>query len=156
PGVDPRTLKLDPTDGFVMTRIDGKRGPRQLALETGLPDFSIARALEKLEKLGVVQLVDPSAPPASDAKPAAQRPAQNAVTQFDDGLVAPKYAPKEPDEPADLAPEQKKRILDYYYRLDDIDHYTLLGLTREADKKRIKRAYFELAALFHPDRYFKK
>jgi curved DNA-binding protein CbpA len=152
PGVDFKKLKLDPMDGFVMTRIDGKLGAKDLARETGLPDFSIARALEKLEKLGVIQLFDPSAPPPPP--PAPER--KSAVAQFDTGLLAPKYDPKELEEPADLAPEQKKRVLDLYYRLDDLDHYTLLGITREADKKGVKRAYFELAALFHPDRYFKK
>jgi curved DNA-binding protein CbpA len=156
PSVDIRKFKLDPMDGFLLTRIDGKLGPKDLARETGLPDFSVDRALEKLEKLGIIQIVDPNAPPP--APPPATPPAapKSTVAQFDDGLLAPKYDPKELEEPADLAPEQKKRILDFYYRLDDLDHYTLLGITGEADKKRVKRAYFELAALFHPDRYFKK
>ena len=157
PGVDIRKFKLDPMDGFLMTRIDGKLGPKDLARETGLPDFSVARALEKLEKLGVIQLVDPNAPPAPPPPPQpppAER--KSAVAQFDGGLLAPKYDPKELEAPADLTPEQKKRVLDFYYRLDDLDHYTLLGITKEADKKGVKRAYFELAALFHPDRYFKK
>jgi curved DNA-binding protein CbpA len=151
PGVDIRKFKLDPTDGFLLTRVDGKRGPSELARETGLPDFSVTRALEKLEKLGVVQLVDANAAPAPVAE---SRPAP--VVAFDTGLLAPKYDPAELDQVADLAPEHKKRVLDLFYRLDDLDHYTLLGVTREADKKTIKRSYFELAAVFHPDRYFKK
>ncbi len=154
PGVDIRKFKLDPMDGFLMTRIDGKLGPKDLARETGLPDFSVTRALEKLEKLGVIEIVDPNAPPPAPPPPVQEQ--KSAVAQFDIGLLAPKYDPKELEEHADLTPEQKKRILDFYYRLDDLDHYTLLGITSDADKKRVKRAYFELAALFHPDRYFKK
>jgi curved DNA-binding protein CbpA len=157
PGVDIRKFKLDPMDGFLMTRIDGKLGPKDLARETGLPDFSVARALEKLEKLGVIEIVDPNAPPRAAPPPPQQPPERkSAVAQFDGGLLAPKYDPMELEEPADLALDQKKRILDFYYRLDDLDHYTLLGAPRDSDKKAIKRAYFELAALFHPDRYFKK
>ncbi len=152
PGVDIRKFKLDATDGFLLTRIDGKLGPKELSRETGLPDFSIARALEKLEKLGVIQIVDPNEPPP--APPPAER--KSAVAQFESGLGTPKYDPKELEEEADLPPEQKKRILDFFYRLDDLDHYTLLGITKEADKKGVKRSYFELAALFHPDRYYKK
>jgi hypothetical protein len=151
-GVDIRKFKLDPMDGFLLTRIDGKLGPKDLARETGLPDFSVTRALEKLEKLGIVEWYDPSAPPPPPEPPPQER--RSALSQFDD--LAPKYDPKELEEPADLTQEQKKRILSFYYRLDDLDHYTLLGLTREADKKSIKRSYFELAAVFHPDRYFKK
>jgi curved DNA-binding protein CbpA len=154
PGVDIRKFKLDPMDGFVMSRIDGKLGPKDLARETGLPDFSVARSLEKLEMLGLLEIVDPNAPPPAPPPPATPR--RSAVAQFDDGLLAPKYDPKELEEEAELQPEQKKRILDFFYRLDDLDHYTLLGVTHEADTKTVKRSYFELAATFHPDRYFKK
>jgi DnaJ-domain-containing protein 1 len=158
PGVDIRKFKLDPMDGFLLTRIDGKLGPKELARETGLPDFSVARALEKLEKLGVIEVADPSAPPPPPPAPPPPAPSErkSTIAQFDGGLLAPKYDPKELEAPADLTPEQKKRVLDFFYRLDDLDHYTLLGVTSEADKKAVKRAYFELAAAFHPDRYFKK
>lgn len=152
-GVDIRKFKLDPMDGFLMTRIDGKLTPKDLARETGLPDFSVVRALEKLVKMGVLEMIDPSAPPPPPPPPVQPK---SAIAQFDGGLLAPKYDPKELEEEAELTPEQKKRVLDFYYRLDDLDHYTLLGSNKEADKKAIKRAYFELAATFHPDRYFKK
>src|SRR5262249_10460322 len=36
PGVDIRNFKLDPTDGFLLTRVDGKLGANDLARETGL------------------------------------------------------------------------------------------------------------------------
>jgi curved DNA-binding protein CbpA len=41
-------------------------------------------------------------------------------------------------------------------RLDRIDHYEILEVPRDADGKAIKRAYFRLAALLHPDRFFGK
>lgn len=155
PGVDIRKFKLDPMDGFLLTRINGKLDPRALSLETGLPDFSVARALEKLEKLGVIEIVDPNAPPpAPPPPPPGER--KSTVAKFEDGLLGARYDPAELLEDADLTAEQKKRVLDFYYRLDDLDHYTLLGIGQETDKKGIKRAYFELAAIFHPDRYFKK
>lgn len=156
-GVDIRKFKLDPMDGFLLTRIDGKLGPKELARETGLPDFSVVRALEKLERLGIVAILEPGAQLPPPPPPASAPPERKTtVGRFDGGLLEPKYDPKELDEPADLTAEQKKRILDFFYRLDDLDHYTLLGVTHEADKKSIKRAYFELAATFHPDRFFKK
>lgn len=155
-GVDIRKFKLDPMDGFVLTRVNGRLGIKELATETGLGDFSVERSIEKLEKLGVVIRLEPGAPdPAPVAPPPKEQP-RSAVAQFSVGLVDAKYDPKELEAPADLPIEQKKRILDFFYRLDDLDHYTLLGVTREAEKKAIKRAYFELAAIFHPDRYYKK
>ncbi|MBX3189377.1 MAG: DnaJ domain-containing protein [Labilithrix sp.] len=153
--VDVRKFKLDPMDGFLLTRINGRLGLKDLARETGLPDFSVQRALEKLEKLGVVEQIDPDAPPP-DAPPPPPARDRLQLPEFASIGLEPKYDPKELEEECDLAPEQRKRVLDLYYRLDDLDHYTLLGLNREADKKTVKRSYFELAALMHPDRYFKK
>lgn len=160
--IDVRKFKLDPMDGFLLTRIDGRLGPKDLAREMGLPDFSVERALEKLEKLGVIENVDPSAPPpppkpsaAPEEKPT-RAPPRGPLLDFASDLSGPKYDPKELEEECDLPPEVRKRILDLYYRLDDLDHYTMLGITHEADKKGVKRAYFEAASHLHPDRYFKK
>ncbi len=156
--VDVRKFKLDPTDGFLLTRIDGRLGLRDLSRETGLPEFSVERALEKLEKLGVIEQIDPDAPPpqAPPAPPSSpEPPPRSAIAQFA-SLLEPKYDPAELDEECDVPREHRKRVLDLYHRLEDLDHYTLLGVTRDADKKTIKRAYFELASVMHPDRYFKK
>jgi curved DNA-binding protein CbpA len=154
--IDVRKFKLDAMDGFLLTRIDGRLGKKLLAQDTGLPEFQVEKTLEKLEKLGVVELIDPNAPPP-DAAPAAPARDRMQLPEFAsmEGS-APKYDPKELEEEVDLSADQKKRILDMFYRLDDLDHYTLLGVGKEADKKTVKRSYFELAALMHPDRYFNK
>jgi tetratricopeptide (TPR) repeat protein len=152
--VDVRQLKLDAMDGFLMTRIDGRSGRRELARDTGLPEFQIEKTLEKLQKLGVIEIVDPTAPAAAPPPPAARERTQ--LPQFASIGGEPKYDPKELEEEVDLSADQKKRVLDMFYRLDDLDHYTLLGVGKEADKKTVKRAYFELASMMHPDRYFKK
>lgn len=154
-GVDFKKLKLDPTDGFLLTRIDGRSSAVTLARETGLPDFTVVRALEKLEKLGVIEIVEPGAPPkAAPPPPSASKKPE--LPTFGPSLTGPKYDPKELEEEAEISLDVKKRILDLYYRLDDLDHYMLLGIPREADKKAVKRAYFELAATMHPDKYFNK
>jgi tetratricopeptide (TPR) repeat protein len=56
----------------------------------------------------------------------------------------------------DLEPEFRNRVEDLYGTLDTLDYYTLLGVDRAGDKKVIKRAYYELASNFHPDKYFRK
>jgi len=153
--VDVRQLKLDATDGFLLTRIDGRLGKKELARDTGLPEFQVERTLEKLQKLGVIEHIDPSAPPPEAAPPPPVRD-RTQLPQFASIGIDPKYDPKELEEDIELSADQKKRVLDLFYRLDDLDHYTLLGVGKEADKKTTKRAYFELASLMHPDRYFKK
>src|SRR3954465_8886914 len=59
-------------------------------------------------------------------------------------------------EDVDLDMDTRKYILDLYDRIDRLTHYEVLGVPRDADKKTIKRTYFRLAALLHPDRYFTK
>jgi curved DNA-binding protein CbpA len=154
--VDVRTFRLDATDGFLLSRIDGRSGPKDLARDTGLPEFQVDKTLEKLAKLGVIEIVDPSAPAAAPPPPPPQPRDRTQLPQFGSIGSAPKYDPQELEEDVELSLDQKKRVLDMFYRLEDLDHYTLLGIGKEADKKTIKRAYFELASLMHPDRYFKK
>jgi tetratricopeptide (TPR) repeat protein len=60
------------------------------------------------------------------------------------------------NEDVDLDMERRRYILDAHAQLDRINHYALLGVNRAADKKSVKDAYFRLAGLIHPDRYFGK
>jgi tetratricopeptide (TPR) repeat protein len=59
-------------------------------------------------------------------------------------------------ENVDLDPDTRLRIVRLHRALERADHYQLLGVERAADRKALKRAYFELAARLHPDRYFRK
>lgn len=43
-----------------------------------------------------------------------------------------------------------------YELLAEVDHYELLGIGRDGDKKVIKAAYHRLGPAFHPDRHFRK
>ncbi|MFO0678489.1 MAG: DnaJ domain-containing protein [Polyangiaceae bacterium] len=74
---------------------------------------------------------------------------------------SPPPAPATPASPAsgaalDLPEALQKRIDDTFASLPNLDHYALLGVQRTDDKKTIKRAYYDLAAIYHPDRYFRK
>lgn len=55
---------------------------------------------------------------------------------------------------AELPLEVQARLADLRARAHaDCTHYELLGVARDADRKAIKRAYYGLAALVHPDRH---
>ena len=64
--------------------------------------------------------------------------------------------PPELSEDVELDLETRRYILDMYAQLGSINFYAVLGVNRAADKKAIKDAYFRLAGLVHPDRYFGK
>jgi len=59
-------------------------------------------------------------------------------------------------EDVDLDLETRRRVLLMHRTLDRTDHYALLAIPQTADRKAVKRAYFELAAKVHPDKYFRK
>lgn len=59
-------------------------------------------------------------------------------------------------EDVDLDPDTRRRILTLARDLERLDYYALLGVDRGADRKALKHAYYDLAAKFHPDRYFRK
>jgi Flp pilus assembly protein TadD len=169
----------------VLSRIDGALSDGELAVSTGLPEDLVLASLTKLEGLGLITFEGSGGdkpPPPAAPPPAARPPVESApetvaaratpeprapepqvdapppprpMTPF------PKGAPLTPEEEAalaedvDLDMDLRKAILAKQRKLA-ADYYELLGVPRHADRKVIKRAYFDLAARFHPDRYFRK
>ena len=180
-----RALRLSAADGFILSRIDGRAGERELASLTGLPDSQVRTSLETLLSLKVISF---SAPPVvSQSSPAMQRTASGQMRAVAPPPAdsAPRLPPAEPSAPApaatkpasalleeaiaripedapelqeevDLALDLRRRVLGLHSVMSSLDHYAILGIARDVDKKAVKRSYFELAALFHPDRYFRK
>ncbi len=60
------------------------------------------------------------------------------------------------DEHVELDEERRRYVRDLFARLDEMNHYELLGVERSSDRKAIRAAFFRLASLLHPDRYFGK
>ncbi len=163
-GIDVRSLPLGPEDAFVLTRVDGISSDTDIVAATGLDLERVRTSLSRLAELGAIVYDDaPSIPP--------QRPRQTpsgtqSNVKLDHPVVesrpgdaptpAALYDPGDLDEQVDLDLPRRRKILDYFYRLDTADHYELLGVAGDADRKQIKSAYFETVALFHPDRYYGK
>lgn len=60
------------------------------------------------------------------------------------------------EEEVDINPELRRWIVEVHAQLERLTHYDLLGVRRTADSKEVKRAYFRLAGMVHPDRFFNK
>jgi len=58
------------------------------------------------------------------------------------------------DTALDITPELQAQILEFSASLDK-PYFELLDVPRDADAKQIKRAYFSLSKVYHPDRYFR-
>ncbi|HEY2514224.1 MAG TPA: DnaJ domain-containing protein [Polyangiaceae bacterium] len=165
--IDPtrlRALALSPVDGFVLSRVDGETSAGDLAEAMGLEVEDVFGSLLKLEALGLVALsaATPRAERNSQPHPRAQ--AAPAPVPPPPPPKAPPPAVPPPPATAAFAPEpdveidenHQRQIIETFGRLNSLDHYALLGVERTADKKAIKRAYFEATGRFHPDRFFRK
>lgn len=173
-----QSFPLAPVDGFVLSRIDGSTAETDIVSITGLDAEMVRASLEKLVGLGLVSfgntqppgLGATSAPPVAPAsspkisadtippRPVSDTPSSMRLDLRSEAAPAPRglYDPAELDEDVDLERDHRRKVLDLYHRLEELDHYALLGIPRDSDKKAIKRAYYEAAGLFHPDRYFRK
>ncbi len=162
PGCDVTRLPIGAREGFVLSRVDGASKVSDIANLTGFPLDEVQRIFEKLVELNAAYFGDTPPtqvkPPApAPAAPAAAPPPSRAAATAPRMRKRPrKWLPKELDEPGDLPVELKTRILDLWHWLDDIDHYELLGVARDVDRKGVKSAYYALASTFHTDRHFGK
>ncbi len=193
---DAKSFPLSPTDGFVLSRVDGTLDEEDLAQSTGLPEAQVQASLAKLEAMGLISF-DGGPPTPAQSSPMASgsrvsssvnlraaatsaihktpatatstapspAPAPGATAPLrqtppaQPAVSIPRMTPEEEAalvEDIDLDADLRRRVIEAFRDLDQRDHYALLGVEVSADKKVVKRAYFELAAAFHPDRYFRK
>jgi Flp pilus assembly protein TadD len=165
-GIDVKALPIGPADAFVLSRVDGSSSEAEIAAATGLALDAVQRTIARLLELGAVEVAE-----KAEAAPRPHRAAMGSSPQFALGAAgaveewvvrieqhpgAQLYDPRELEEAVELDAERKRLILDTFYRLDKIDHYELLGVPRQADRRAIRGRYHEVINVFHPDRYYGK
>jgi curved DNA-binding protein CbpA len=169
-GIDVFKLPLSSLEGFVLSRVDGATSLEDISMMIGIEQHKVLGILERLCELGAVELSWRSAearaskPPLAasagkSAAPASRRSAKPTTGLLPDQHFTadpPRFAASELEEPAAIAVAVRQRILHAFYSLEGRDLYQVLGVARDADRKAIRSAYFELSKLFHPDAYFGK
>lgn len=139
-GWDPQSVSLSPVEGFLLSRIDGRTSWATLRQIGGIAPEDVDRTLEGWLAQGYLCLDGGAlAAEAAARTPAGEKP------EDDDDL----------DPALDLPPELQKRILVAEAGLDG-SYHEILGIERGADAKAVKRAYFALSKVFHPDRYYRR
>jgi len=190
PNCDVRRLPISPTEAFVLSRIDGTSGVRDLSNATGLPESTVAEALEHLSAVGAIvygaakasTATKPSTPtqesaPARESAPRSPSPTPPGTprpeSQSGPRVAVRDAAPTDPargsgiervvrydrsllEEEVDIPMDQRMDLLDLFFAIEVVNHYDLLGVPFDADRKAIKQAYFERVNVLHPDRFFGK
>jgi curved DNA-binding protein CbpA len=158
-GADPllrfQKLTLSPSDGFVLSRVDGTLSAREILQLIPLPPEETQKSLFGLLCTGVIEAREgeprrggraaterdaPAAPPPPSRPTPAPPP------------VAPATQPTSTPPRLDTAAQARRQeILDAYANLKAKNHFEVLGIPRASTEAQVKDAYFRMAKLFHPD-----
>jgi tetratricopeptide (TPR) repeat protein len=141
-------ITLSPSDGYILSRIDGTLSAREVMRMLALPAEDVQRSLFGLLCTGIVE---PAAgPPKAPAKAVRLRRRPEARPE---PAPPPPAAPLPPAAPEPSADTQAKRreIAETYETLKARSHFEVLGIERAATEAQVKEAYFRLAKRFHPD-----
>lgn len=133
---DPFTLfqkvSLSGEEAAVLALIDGKRSIEEICGQSGLGDFNTLRAVHLLLSLTMAE----SGAAKSDAEIKSAREAMG----------------KQAAAPASGS-ASREAILKAFEEMPFFDHYRVLGVPKDAGEGQLKKAYFKLAKLYHPDRH---
>ncbi len=171
PGCRIEGLPIGPSEAHVYSCVDGVFSEEELAVVVGMELDELQFVLSRLADLGAILF---ESLPAEENE--VQRPAQRAPRSIRPPKgPAPRHAsgsgtraerqsnrparqvkPASVAKPDDLTDAQRERIIAMYAKLDGLDDYALLGVTADADRKEVDRAYLAAAPEFHPDRFYGK
>lgn len=165
-GLDVRRLPLGPVEAFVLSRVDGRTTDSDIALQVGISASEVVLVLHRLAELGAIAYDGSGNAPRQAEQSRTTNPIpstgsglhRRADPVITDAPVAESSPIEYPElaEEVDLDLDRKRLVLDTFASLGKTDHYGILKIPKDADKKRVKSAYFQVVANFHPDRYFGK
>jgi DnaJ domain len=134
--IDARELQeksLTPSEGYLLSRLDGSLTARAVLALLPLETEAARRSLLGLLVGGLVRFASP--PPKPVAAP-----------------LAGKNVSPPPDPEMEAREARRLSIMEAHARIvGERNHFSVLGLTRDATDLEVKAAYFGLAKRFHPD-----
>ncbi len=150
-------VALTPTDGFVLSRVDGTLSARELVGLIPLPAEQTETSLLGLLCTGAVTFAER---PAAHDTGSHRRVAGPAPAHAASPPGSSAAAPPPPASPARApvaakagpTPEEVRRlILETHESLAQRDHFEVLGITAAASDAELRAAFARLARVLHPD-----
>jgi hypothetical protein len=160
PLLRPEALFLTPTEGFVLSRVDGSTSARDVVGLVPLPFEDVERSLFALLCTGTLEYPRPAKPRTDPARAAAPPPVSQrrepstAVQRLREAArLAEERAASRRDAIAARQGGEARRaeILAAHARLAHQNHFELLGLPRGCSTGDVEAVFRELAMTFHPD-----
>ncbi len=152
-------ITLKPTEGYLLSRIDGMLSARQVAQLVPASADEIVQGLFGLHCAGLVEFLDVSVPaarpthaPPPQAHAAPPLPTPGKPTETAQAASPATVSAKTANE-TDIDAQRHQDVLDFHRDLKAKNHFEILGLPRTATEVQIREAYFQLAKRYHPDVY---
>jgi len=142
---DPTALRLSPTEGYLLSRIDGRTTWGELRQMGALPPDAVDACLDDWIEEGIAIL-------DGEGRMEKVRPEETPKRVLSSGPIEDL---PDVDASLELTVEIQRELLAFAGRLDK-PYHEVLGVASDADVREIKKAYFQLSKRFHPDRYFRR
>jgi tetratricopeptide (TPR) repeat protein len=147
-------VTLSPTDGYVLSRVDGVMKARQIVEMIPLPQEEVEKSLYGLLCTGIIEFAPIVTKAAPDPRRASGAPQNAAPPSPRPQPTAPQMAEakrKDEDARAKEIEARRKEIVEAFDGLKAKNHFEVLGIPRASTEAQVKEAYFHLAKRFHPD-----
>ena len=145
-------ISLTPSEGFVLSRVDGVSTVSDIAAISPLGEEETLRCIYGLVSAGILDVVGSGAQTAAPtAEDKVDIPMPEAETLERDGDKA--AAPLAPSGPTPEEQAIRDDIMARHASLATATLYDLLGLNQNAGAPEIKKAYYKMAKKYHPDRH---
>lgn len=151
-------MTLSPSEGFVLSRVDGSTSISEIASISPLGEDETLRCVFALVAAGVVELQ--ARPSIATSRLSAKESSEEHISRPDLQSEVPSAAEslEPPSPPKSGEPsEEEQAIFDDIVRkhssLESSDYYQILEVSAGASDLDIKKGYYAMARKYHPDRH---
>ena len=143
--LDDGKVRLTSSEGFVLSRVDGRTSVADLAAISPLGEESTLRCAYGLISAGILRVEEPKAKTTTRSKPVEAR-----------AKSEPRREPSEKVAPKDESEAIRENVARRLASLDGATHYEALEVSKGATPSAVKKSYYALAKRYHPDHHLAK